>query len=324
MTVTQPTRPSLQAFELDYQTVRWADTLDRWPTRPDDENRYLSTEQIDRIANVLRDLPQLLEDLEIAITKDVRFPPRKIRPRLADEPLPGPFSPADQKSASEAGVIINRPPVFNASASQARSQIGKAVTVAAIHVWNRLAPGVRHKLADPLDAAEWLHGQLDQLALDPEAEKIGRRIVSRVRHGHHVIDHPREIRYLGICPKCGADLEVEHGDDTIVCQQIVDTTGDDVVVCGWFGAVDVIIADAIKASRDALFTDSELVGVFELDGRQVTRNQINSWSRSGRLAPHEQKRWNKHSSKIESRRTYRLSDVQALVDELERKRSRAS
>lgn len=282
-------------LDLSYQAVRYH-APGRLPKRPDDEDRYLSTDQIDHLAATLRDVPQLLEDLDIAITKDVRFPTRTVH-----------------GDGTEAAIV------FNTSASYASNQLRTAVTAAAIHLWNHLTPGTRHSLHDPLDAAEWLHNSLRKLALVPDAETSAKAISRAADRAMRVIDHPREVGYLGQCPKCGADLEAEAGSQYVVCQE---PTGDD--ICGWTAQVDQVIRGAIVRSRDRLFTDSELVGVFRIDdGRDVTRNQINSWARSGRLTPHEEKRWDKHAQKIVSRRTYRLSEVQQLVDELQRKRETA-
>lgn len=275
----------MHRIELDYQAGSYR-APGQLPKRPTDETRYLSNDQIQHLTDILADIPALLEDLEIATTKNVRFPTRTI-----------------QGDGTEAAIM------FNTSASYAAKQLRTVTVGAAIHLWNRLVPaGIRHRLDNPTLAAEWLTGSLDRLALQPDAEQTARDITRAHNRAIRVIEHPQETRYLGECPKCHNDLEADEEATHIECP------------CGWAAPIDDVLAEALKLGDDLLFTDTELVGAIQVDGRNLTRDRINGWVRRRRLEPRTKVSW--WHGKLQVVRAYRLGDVRQLILELERRKDR--
>lgn len=274
----------MHRIELDYQAGSYR-AHGRLPKRPNDDPRYLSTEQIVHLAAILEDIPALLEDLEIAIMKDVRFPTRTV-----------------QGDGTEAAIM------FNTSASYASQQLRIAITGAAVDLWNQLVgAGIHHHLADPVDAAEWLNASLDRLALVPDAEQTARNVTRAHNRGIRVIEHPRETRYLGECPKCHADLEADETATHIECD------------CGWAAPIDDVLREALKFGDDLLFTTDELAEAgIQVAGQVLTYERIKKWGQRGRLEPRTKITW--WQGKLQSVRAYRLGDVRQLILELERKK----
>lgn len=274
---------------LEYPSMPWA-ALGGMPDKPDGDDRFITTDQLDYLLGCLRDLPHLVADLELAETKQDRFPTRPTP--NADQAENLPFRP---------GVVA------------ARQQLTRAVWSVAGLVWHRATAGQPNPFRTVHDAASWLAGQPKLIAQEPDAEQYAHRIADahdRILARNGPIDRPPEQRYLGICQRCRtADLYVERGAEYVEC------------ACGWTSQVDTLLRDALRVSDDRLFTDTELVGALQLGGTLITRDQINGWARRGRLTVHEQRRW--RGDRIVTVRVFRLGDVRRIALEQEQQRKTA-
>lgn len=281
-----PQNATEHVLDLDYRSRPWA-AAGSLPDRPEGEEEHLGREQARHLARVLDDLPYLIADLEVAATKQDRFPHRPVPEGDGTEsPLP-----------------------YRVGAADAAQELALAVLTVAQIVWHRASGGQASPFRNAREAAWWLRSSLRVMAQDPDAEAYAYRICAA--HDQAMggpIERPPDWRYLGDCPNCGVDLQAESTAEIVECD------------CGWRKDIQDVINDALAATEDMLFTETQLVGALELDGKIITRYQIQGWHRRGRLAGHEHKRWAPNARKIISVRTYRLGDVRALVSALEDKR----
>lgn len=275
-----------QSLRLDYVSRPWQ-ASGRLPDRADGEKGHITRAQLDHLARVLADVPYLMADLEVAASRQDQFPNRP--------------TPAGDGSES--------PLPYRTGAADTSHDLALAVSGVAALVWHRSTSGQPVPFRSATEAAGWLRSSLRILAQDPDAEQLAYRIADvhdRALNGP--IERPPDWRYLGPCRNCGADLEAESGSEMIECD------------CGYRAAIQDVIDSALASTEDMLFTETQLVGALELDGKIITRYQIQGWHRRGRLAGHEHKRWAPKACKIVSVRTYRLGDVRKLVAEMEDRR----
>lgn len=274
-------------LSIDYQSRPWR-AIGGIPEHTD-RGEYVSRDQLSYTARCLEDVPYLAADLEITASRQDRFPSRPtVNGDGSESPLP-----------------------YREGALRAAERLAFVVTSVAALVWHRATAGQPTPRWTGYEAAGWLLASLDQLAHDPDAEQLARRICeAHDRCLEGPIEHPPEWRYLGRCPSCGDDLEAQRGQPKVQCP------------CGWTADTQAVIDRALEAAQDMLLTDTQLVGALELDGRAVTRDQIKGWHARGRLAGHEQQRWAPRAGRIVTVRTYRLSEVRNLVSQLEARRTR--
>lgn len=274
------------AQELDYLSRPWQ-ASGPLPARAEGESGHITRAQIDHLGRVLADVPYLMADLDIAAGRQDRFPNRP--------------TPAGDGSES--------PLPYRTGAADAARSLTMAVTGVAALTWHRSTSGQPTPFRSATEAAQWLRSSLRILAQDPDAEQFAYRICDAHDQAlNGPIERPPDWRYLGPCPECGIDLEVEAGAEVIECE------------CGFRAETQDVIDRALASTEDMLFTETQLVGALELDGKIITRYQIQGWHRRGRLAGHEHKRWAPKACKIVSVRTYRLGDVRKLVAEMEDRR----
>lgn len=280
--------PAMGRVALDYVSRPWA-ALGGLPAPQESSTDEIDPDRLGYLHRCLTDVPWLAADLEITATRQDRFPAR----------------PVPVTDGSESVMP------FRAGAYRANSRLALAVIAVASVVWHRATHGQATPFRTARDAAAWLTANLRILAQDTAADEFAIRICDA--HDAAItgpIEHPPTWHYLGPCEACGADLQSESGSASVQCD------------CGWSGDTRAVIDAALDAAADMLFTDTQLVGALELDGKVVSRNQINGWQRRGRLTVHEHKRWTTghRAAKIITVRTYRLSEVRGLVAELEGKR----
>lgn len=267
-----------ERVEMDYVSRPWQ-AEGRLPARAADEEGFIGEDQLEHLARVLDDVPYLMADLEVATTRQDRFPARPTPSGDGSEsPLPFREAPADTSRA-----------------------LSLAVWGVTSVLWRR-ATGQPVPFRDVREAAAWLRSSLVLLSRDPDAESYARRIADL--HDQALtgpIERPPDWHYLGPCPECGRDLRAEAGDEVVECG------------CGYRATVQAVIERVLAETDDMLFTEGQLVGALELDGKIVTRYQIEGWHRRGRLEGHEQKRWAPRARKIITVRCYRLGDVRSLL-----------
>lgn len=149
--------------------------------------------------------------------------------------------------------------------------------------------------------------------------QLARDISQAASRAHKVIDAPTQLFYYGPCPDCGEDIlqeRVHHTDtDTkIKCRYLS---------CGYNQPVDIHQQTILNGCLDLWMTVKEMVGVFDLGGVTVTRDQINGWIRRGRLTKGPgAAEWRNGVLVVaeEGAATYRVRDVLPLAQAANEKR----
>lgn len=144
------------------------------------EGSVLCPDCEDLFGLILADIPALLVDLELALTKQVSF--------LAQ----GSFVEADPDEA---------PLTFSLGASKALDELRRCLGL------------------DPVTAVRQLLGDWRATLRRPDLERLVLRITTAVADAHHVIDRPPTLSYYGLCPNCGKGIKAERivvGDGRMV------------------------------------------------------------------------------------------------------------
>lgn len=273
--------------QFDYQSEPWSVT-GGFPDRPDDDDAFITTDQLDYLIGCLTDVPHLIADLEITEFRQDTRPPRPTPPdlELDESTLP-----------------------FQETVARTRADLTRTVYAAAALVWHRATHGQPQPFRRAADAAAWLMRQPRLIAQDPQAEAIGQRIAVACQQSLRVIDRPAGIRYRIPCPNCSQPVPVLDTGTTIECAH-----------CGWAGDATDELQQLLTDADDRLLTAGEIAAAgLTIGTRPVTRDQIDGWARRGRLAVREQKRWHKPSQTIVTTRTFRVGDVIAIVHETEQR-----
>lgn len=242
--------------------------------------------------HVLSDIPALLHDLDLAITKGVRFVQH------------------GQRKTSEARPD-EAPVDFNPAAADARQRIIDALDQTAADLAG-IHPG-------PPTAIAWqLRVQARRLAWRDDTPAHARTISTAVARAHRVIDAPKDLVYYGPCPTCGDEIWLERlrEDDRepVTCPN---------PACAYRARLTAHQLQQLDLNHEKLMTVSELVSAITSAGETVTRDQINGWIRRGRLATHTMSRPRFYDGQIHSEQitTCRLGDVRALALEAEERRA---
>ena len=130
---------------------------------------------------LLGDVPALVDDLQTAIRKDVRFP------RIG--------RPHERSLDAEGNPIDESPLPFNLGASRILSDLAR----------------VLH--GPPIARSRWALGhprETQRAALLADLSRL-------VERAHQIIDRPADLVYVGPCPTCTRDLETPRGHD-VACE----------------------------------------------------------------------------------------------------------
>jgi hypothetical protein len=223
------------------------------PTRDD---AFSCDECGDKTARALGDVPWLIEELEITITKQ----------RAAID--------GDGAASAETPLMYHLP------AAEKRDALRHALVVA---VRFCVEEGVRNSdpgLAWPDDdlasMSRWMLWRVDGLALNDMGEEITRAIRDTVRACRHVIDKPPERAYAGPCPECKRDLYHRHNAAEVRCHG-----------CGqrWdVGEVNKWMSERItEHMRDKLVTAQEGAALLGRLGIATPVRSVYHWAVQGRI-----------------------------------------
>lgn len=252
---------------------------------PTGDNRQLCTGCTDQLRMLLLDVPSLVAQLEVAVSRQVSFVDR------GSKVLRTPGHPWHE-------VLDERPPgtvlperfhvvPYGSRPAHARRRLVNSLDDDAAFVeegW--LGTFVDDRPADPVAlAAGWLRG-LGTRLLDPDFPRRAYRFSAAVVHAREVIERPPDDRFIGPCPKCRADVVAPMlGAGATLAEREAQTVQ---CPCGEPIRVAARLRQILSEAEDRFMTAAELVGaISDWGGDPVTRNQINWWVKSGRLMRHE-------------------------------------
>jgi hypothetical protein len=238
---------------------------------------------------VLADIPQLLDDLDIAIAGETRFVEHGHRTLNGDQPTGG-----------------GHPAV----AAQQR------LTLALYGDGTDTHPGVSDWFNNygPASYARQLARHLTQVQHEPRMPNLARDLTQAASRAHHVIDSPADMTYYGPCPDCGRDLiqdriwQSRDPDDPKLASDLVTCRYPS---CGYTATLDVHQQNLLAAGENRWLTVGELVSAITSGGEPVTRKQINGWIEREGLAREKRIRPRYINGELVTSEvwTYRLGDV---------------
>lgn len=201
-------------------------------------------------AHVLTDIPELLDDLDIAIAGEAKFVEHGTIQGSIESPGP------------------SRHPAVAAHHRLCLAILGDGT---AAH------PGCLDwfDATDPARLARSLSRYLTQLLNQERMPQLARDISSAAARAHHVIDAPRDLAPYGPCPDCGNWITQEriHRDDQdtkVTCR---------LPSCDYAEPLDVHYKKIIDSNLDRHFSITDCVSMITKAGQPVTRDQINGWIR---------------------------------------------
>ena len=249
------------------------------------------------LQGVLADIPELLDDLDVAIAGQTRFVEHGTIGGLAE-------------TGSNSGH-----PVIAAQQRLTRALLGDGTDT---------HPGVTDwfDARDPAQLARLLTRHLPELTTQPRMPTLARDLTSAVSRARRVIDTPIDIAYYGPCPDCGADLVQERirKDDTktpVSCR---------FPSCGYSQPLDMHQKRILENSLDRHLSVSECVSMITSAGEPVTRDQLNGWIRHQGLPRQWDERpvWRGGEVVMVGMWTLKLRDVLDYARRAEEKKHRKS
>lgn len=243
--------------------------------KPTRDNAYVCDECLTDLAKALGDVPWLVEQLDITLTKA----------RGVDYAAMG-GSPSSEK-----------PMMLPFAAYEASGQLRQALVM-----WVRFCDeeSVRHQSpkvglpADTLQAmSAWLLWRVDGLGLSDLGSDAVSEITRAVGRARSVIDRPAERKYAGPC-ECGRDLYSKPGAKLTKCKGC-EREYDVEAMVSWMRAG---VLGRLVTAREG----TTLLGRFDLPTKQDT---IDKW--------HERKRIVDHGSNAEGKRLYLIDDLIGLA-----------
>lgn len=239
---------------------------------------------------VLADVPWLLDDLDIAISGDVRFVEHGVRMGTLESDAAGP----------------SRHPAVAAHHRLCLAIIGDGTGA---------HPGCTDwfDARSPLGLALNLRLYLHRLASEPRMSVLAHDISSAAKRAHHVIDMPKDLVYYGPCPDCGRDIVQEriHKDDEETLVQCRYSS------CKYGQPLDAHNKRILESSTDRWLTIDELVSAITRGGEVVARKQIERWIDRNGLARELRTRASWRAGELVTNEvwTYRLGDVREMAED---------
>lgn len=231
--------------------------------------------------NVLNRLPDLLDELDIARTRQARL-------------------------ADGTGRTVGRPLPWNEPASRVRAEL--------LHrLWSLVSACADAGIAsaeetqrepwpvsgDDRDATRWLMCRVEPLARVPWGPDA-LDLVRVAARGWRLVDHPPERIFAGPCGLCGEDLYATPGEPVVVCG-----------ACRTPEDVEERRAFLLAKVDDQLVTATEMARALTTLGQPVTPERIRQWKHRGRILA--------RGSNLAGVPVYRVGDVVTLlVAEVER------
>lgn len=253
---------------------------DAAPHLPPD--RYVCPACTGRLRALLTDLPGLMGDLDVALTRQARFTAR-VGSRAVEQRVP--FAPP----AADAMFVTRNAVLANVE-------------------W---VAGIRgHAIPDTWSTvAEYLDGALAWIAQHPDGAQVIDEVTAALVQARRAIDRPAERRYVGRCGALIETLDVDGTPEPLTCPQQLYAYADRAdVTCPCCGTTWDVHArqDAMLAElRDHLLPAADIARAVDGLGVDLTVERIWQWKRRGVLAP--------TTADGRGRPLYRVGDVLDVV-----------
>lgn len=251
--------------------------------QPTPESAYMCIDCHGQLWDALNEVPELVDELELTLTKQRRFATQTDAPRsTSDDALP--FNIAASRALDRLRVLL--------------VQLVRRSIESHVHSldWRDRSPG-----ESIVTMSTWLTYRVDGITQQPWAAEA-MQLVDIVRHSAYVIDRPAERTFAGPCDQCGHDLYAVDGKTTVTCRDCELTYDLDERRAWLLSLVDDRLATAVEISR--ALTSLSL---------PVTAERIRQWKHRERI---DVRAHDSHGSPL-----YRVGDVVALLIETVEKSS---
>lgn len=244
--------------------------------KPTPETTYVCSDCTSDLRATLLNMPVLLEDLTLTMSKQRRFGDPVGGGKAADTGLP-----------------------FNMAAANVLHELRyELLATVRLCLTSNVPSGhdlVRQPAAQPAAMAAWLLDRVDGIVGQPWAPGA-LRVVGIAARAEYVIDAPAERTFAGPCDQCGNDLYARAGKLRVTCHD-----------CGL--AYDLVARRKwlLTMVNDRLATATEIARALTSLRVPVTAERIRQWKHRDRIEPKSHDRL--------GRPLFRVGDVVHLLDE---------
>lgn len=261
--------------------------------KPTRDEAYVCDDCLGELAKDLGNVPWLVEQLDITLTKARGIDYAADTTHTTTRPTENKTIDDDGDPAADRATIL----LYHQGASEALSKLRRTLAT-----WVRFCDeeSIRHQSPNPNPPAEslqamsgWLLWRIDGLGLSDMGADAVTEIASATARCWAVIDRPAERQYAGPC-ECGKDLYSKPGAKLTKCKAC-DREYDVEAMREWMRAG---VRGRLVTAREG----TTLLGRFDLPTAQKT---IDSW--------HERKRILDHGCNAEGRFLYLIDDLLTLA-----------
>jgi hypothetical protein len=250
---------------------------------PTGDDARLCRTHTDDLLRDLQAVPELVQELDVTITRQARITAEKHGGRSAERPLP-----------------------WNEHAATVASDLNTTLNAWALDT-SRLGEDERdllaeHHYSDTAAVAGWLARNIPTLRQHDEAGQAHDELTNAVREARRAVDRPLDYMPLG---ECGNDVDLDQP-----CAAILYGHPErQYAACRECGARHRIVDRLewmLEHLRGQLVTIPEAVGIAQLAGKRTTEDKLRLMASRGRFTP---------AGMADGKPTYRMSEVLRALDD---------
>lgn len=233
-------------------TDRNCGACERYPVSPD---HYVCWKCAGRFRNRIHDLPDLMHELDLVITRQTRYTDKQ---RISGGETPLPFNP----HASEVAHVTRMTILVHVD------EIARTRGESIPQTWATIE--------------QYLRAQTGWLTTHPDGAQRIDEIIAAIDEATKAIDRPRERRYIGTC---GTLIEIDG--TPIDCPEELYTARDTATCprCGTTWNTETRQNAMLDRLRDHLMPAADLARTLTIYGHPTKPNTIRQWRRRGHLTP---------------------------------------
>lgn len=222
-------------------------------SKPTREDSYMCADCKDALWRALGNVPALVDELEVSLTKQTRFTTQTSSARVSTAP-PLPYDPAASRTLDTLHTQLTK-----------LTQLCIKRNIESRDYQQR-TPG-----ETSVSMSAWLMWRVDALAAQPDIDSA-QQLVRVVQKAEYVIDRPPERTYAGPCDDCGRDLYAEHSKQTVICHH-----------CGISYDLAARRQWLLRVVNDRLATATEIARALTSLELPVTAERIRQWKHRERI-----------------------------------------